>query len=33
MIVGAQTVFSSFFLSMLALPRRDPAGPLREAGV
>ena len=24
MIVGAQTIFSSFFLSMLALPRRDP---------
>ena len=24
MIVGAQTVFSSFFLSMLAVPRREP---------
>ena len=24
LILGAQTVFSSFFLSMLALPRRDP---------
>ena len=24
MIVGAQTIFSSFFLSMLALPRREP---------
>ena len=23
MIIGAQTVFSSFFLSMLAVPRRD----------
>ena len=23
MIVGAQTIFSSFFLSMLAVPRRD----------
>ncbi|HVO25469.1 MAG TPA: glycosyltransferase family 2 protein [Candidatus Margulisiibacteriota bacterium] len=27
MIIGAQTVFSSFFLSMLALPRRDPPAP------
>lgn len=26
MIIGAQTVFSSFFLSMLALPRKDEAG-------
>lgn len=25
MIIGAQTIFSSFFLSMLALTRRDPA--------
>jgi hypothetical protein len=24
MIVGAQTVFSTFFLSMMVLPRRDP---------
>jgi glycosyltransferase involved in cell wall biosynthesis len=27
MIIGAQTVFSSFFLSMLALPRREAAAP------
>jgi len=24
MIVGAQTAFSSFFLGMLAVPRREP---------
>jgi len=29
MIVGAQTVFSSFFLSMLLLPRRDPGDAVR----
>jgi len=29
MIVGAQTVFSSFFLSMLLLPRREPGDAAR----